>query len=178
MLRLVRASDAFVPPFDFRRVAALPLEERFSASVKAARQVLARSRYQTFSDFPCIPDRGAEPSELARLETSLGAPLPDEYRVFLSRHRYLKLDDGREIGGLDHQGLYVTESPWLSDQHCPGRRYLVFAAYWRYADGDQLMFDLSDPAQLVIAYLHEHGPAFAFYLPSFSLALWRLVHEE
>jgi hypothetical protein len=39
------------------------------------------------------------------------------------------------------------------------------------------MFDLTDPARPVVAYLHEHGPLFENYAPSFSLALWRLVHE-
>ena len=71
----------------------------------------------------------------------------------------------------------MTEVPWVSEQHRTGEKYLVFANYWRYADGDQLMFDLSGPSQPVVAYLHEHGPLFKFDAPSFSLALWRLVHE-
>ena len=104
-------------------------------------------------------------------------PLPDEYRQFLMISRYLKIDDGFEVGGLDHEGVYVTEVPWVSRKHRPGVDYLVFANYWRYADGDQLMFDLSEPSQPVVAYLHEHGPLFEAYAPSFSLALWRLVHE-
>jgi hypothetical protein len=43
--------------------------------------------------------------------------------------------------------------------------------------GDQLMFDLSKPAQPVVAYLHEHGPRIELFAPSFSLALWRLVSD-
>jgi hypothetical protein len=53
----------------------------------------------------------------------------------------------------------------------------VFGHYWRYADGDQLLFDLDDPATPVVAYLHEHGPLYEQYAPSFSLALWRMVNE-
>ena len=81
------------------------------------------------------------------------------------------------IGGFDHNGVHVAESVWLSDDHMPNRRLLVFGAFWRFADGDQLLIDLDDPTFPVIAYLHEHGPLFERYAPSFSLALWRLVHE-
>ncbi len=119
----------------------------------------------------------ATEEELSDLEDQLGASLPKEYRSFLSTCRYLKIDDGIEIGGFDHNGVYVTEMPWISEEHRPGKKYLVFADYWQYADGDQLMFDLSEKDLPVIAYLHEHGPLFEFYAPSFSLALWRLVHE-
>ncbi len=112
------------------------------------------------------------------IRTKLGIQLPREYREFLAICRYLKVDDGKEVGGLDQDGLYVTEVPWVSAVHRPGVPYLVFANYWRYADGDQLMFDLSDPSCPVIAYLHEHGPLFEYFAPSFSLALWRVVHED
>ena len=46
--------------------------------------------------------------------------LPGEYRGFLEVCRYLKIDDGTEIGGLDYDGLYVTERPWLSKDHRAG----------------------------------------------------------
>jgi hypothetical protein len=54
----------------------------------------------------------------------------------------------------------------------------VFANYWPFADGDQLMFDLSDPSHPVVAYLHDYGPLYEAHAPSFSLALWRLVFEK
>jgi hypothetical protein len=126
---------------------------------------------------PCVPSTGASEDELQQMESELGIPLPSEYRQFLATCRYLKLEDGTEIGGFDYNGLFVVQSPWVSDQHRSGVQYLVFANYWRYADGDQLMFDLSDPTYPVVAYLHEHGPLYEAYAPSFSLALWRLVHE-
>lgn len=169
--------NRYVPDFDFREAKSLPLIERFHASIKRARLRLRRSGYQKVCGFPCIPEHGATDSELRGLETALHLPLPDEYRLFLALHRYLKIDDGYEIGGFDHDGTYVAEAPWVSERHREGTQYLVFANYWRYADGDQLMFDLSVATRPVIAYLHEHGPAFEFYAPSLSLALWRLVHE-
>ena len=153
----------------------MTLAERFDRCLVRARSL--SSIYQSFSDFPCVPEHGATEPELAEVESKMGRSLPPEYRTFLSRCRYLKMDDGREIGGLDHNGIYVAERPWISAEHRKGVEYLVFANYWAYADGDQLMFDLSDPDYPVIAYLHEHGPLYEAFAPSFSLALWRLVHE-
>ena len=152
----------------------MTLPQRFDRCLARARELAAT--YQGFSDYPYVPEHGAAESELAGIESELGRPLPPEYRAFLSRCRYLKIDDGREVGGFDHNGLYVTERPWISDEHREGVKYLVFANYWAYADGDQLLFDLSDLDYPVVAYLHEHGPLYEAFAPSFSLALWRLVH--
>jgi hypothetical protein len=170
-------TNIVVPRYDFSAAVALTVDERFARSLDSARRLVAGNGYQKFSDFPCVPESGASDDELAKMESKLGRSLPDEYRKFLSQCRYLKIDDGCEIGGLDHNGVYVTEVPWISDEHRPGVKYLVFANYWRFSDGDQLMFDLSDPTQPVVAYLHEHGPLYESYAPSFSLALWRMVHE-
>lgn len=164
-----------VPDFDFSDALRLPLAERIDQCLKRARE-LAKS-YQTISDFPCVPESGGTEAELAAMESRLGRPLPMEYRAFLSRCRYLKIADGLEVGGLDHQGRQVTERPWISRKHRAGVEYLVFASYGAYADGDQLMFDMSGPGFPVVAYLHEHGPLYEAFAPSFSLALWRLVDE-
>jgi hypothetical protein len=166
-----------LPAFDFRVAEALPISQRIVTCLERAREIVAENGYGDYAQAPCVPDAGASEIELQVMETQLGVPLPAEYRRFLSICRYLKLSDGTEIGGLSHEGLYVTEVPWLSSEHREGVEYLVFANYWQYADGDQLMFDMTDPSTPVIAYLHEHGPLFEFYAPSFSLALWRLVHE-
>jgi hypothetical protein len=166
-----------VPAFDFHPADALPLSERYRICLDRARELVAASGYAHYNDFPCVPSIGASESELQKLESGLGILLPREYRQFLAICRYLKIEDGTEVGGLDHDGVYVTETPWVSSEHREGVNYLVFANYWRYADGDQLMFDLTDSGRPVVAYLHEHGPLFEFYAPSFSLALWRLVHE-
>lgn len=166
-----------VPPFDFSAALALPLSERFARSLRRAGELLAANGYQKYCNVPCLP-AGASEAELRDFETRVvGRPLPDEYRQFLAVSRYLKIDDGTEVGGLDHEGEHVTEVPWVSSDHRPGVEYLVFANYWRYADGDQLMLDLSEPEPPVVAYLHEHGPLFEDFAPSFSLALWRLAHE-
>jgi hypothetical protein len=166
-----------VPHFDFAPAERLSERDRFKICLDRAKQIVASNGYQDISDFRCVPETGGSETELQKLESGIGIPLPAEYRRFLSNCRYLKLDDGREVGGLDHAGVHFTESPWVSDLHRKGVEYLVFANYWQYADGDQLMFDLSEPGPPVVAYLHEHGPLFELYAPSFSFALWRLVHE-
>ena len=170
-------TNIVVGQFDFSEAQSLTVDQRISRSLELARRIVAENGYQTFSEFPCVPSTGASDHEIAQLEAGLCTRLPDEYRQFLSRCRYLKIDDCTEVGGMGYEGLQVTESPWVSDVHRPLVQYLVFANYWHFADGDQLMFDLSDPEHPVIAYLHEHGPLYEFYAPSFSMALWRLVHE-
>ncbi len=173
---MASTSNYYVPRYNFRRALTLSVEARHSASIQKATRLLARSGYQRHCDFPCVPP-GASEAELQHLEKTLTISLPAEFRQFLLQHRYLKIGDGCEVGGLDYEGVGVTEGIWLSFDHRPNTSYLVFAAYWQYADGDQLMFDLSAPEMPVVAYLHEHGPAFEYYAPSFSLALWRLVDE-
>jgi hypothetical protein len=174
---MASCTSKIIPKFDFTEAKALSVEQRFMRSLERAKELLTSNGYQGFSAFPCLP-QGATEDELIYFETQhVGKSLPDEYRQFLLTSRYLKIDDRIEVGGLDHQGVYVTDVPWVSRDHRPDVEYLVFANYWRYADGDQLMFDLSEPNNPVVAYLHEHGPLFEEYAPSFSLALWRLVHE-
>ena len=170
-------TNTVVQSYDFSEARAFSVDDRITRSLEVARRLVADNGYQSFSDFPCIPTAGASDDELAKLESDLDTTLPNEYRRFLSRCRYLKIDDGIEIGGFDHDGVHVTEVPWVSGDHRPTVQYLVFANYWQFADGDQLMFDLADPDHAVVAYLHEHGPLYELYAPSFSFALWRLVHE-
>ncbi|MCR9118458.1 MAG: SMI1/KNR4 family protein, partial [bacterium] len=137
-------TNTIVERYDFAEAMALTVSQRMTRSIEKARDLVSRSAYQQFSDFPCVPQDGATETEIAQLEGDLGRSLPAEYREFLSRCRYLKIDDGCEIGGFAHDGVYVTEIPWVSDQHRFGVPYLVIANYWRFADGDQLMCDLSD----------------------------------
>lgn len=149
--------------------------ERIELAVDMARRRIDAGGLQDFFASPMVPARGASEDELRALEGQLACPLPEEYRLFLSRHRYLVLDDGFNVGGLDHDGVQPAEMVWVSEKHERGSRFLVFGAYWRHADGDQLMFDLDAPGQPVVAYLHEHGPSIEPFAPTFSLALWRLV---
>ena len=103
--RMTRYTNKVVRQFDFGPAASLPLEERFETCIERARALAETSGYQRISDFPCVPG-GATDGELRAFaaEFPLGA-LPAEYLAFLSSCRYLKLDDGLEIGGLAHNGL-------------------------------------------------------------------------
>lgn len=171
-----RHSNQIIEDFDFTEALRLPVDARIRRSVSLAeRRLVDRGRFDLF-DIPPIPPCGGTDAELDGLRLKAGVPLPDEYAAFLRHRRYLIVDDGYQIWGLDHEGVHIG-SPWFSDQHRIGHRHLVFGDYWRYADGDQLLFDLDDPGTPVVAYLHEHGPLFKWYAPSFSLALWRMVNE-
>jgi hypothetical protein len=161
--------------FDFTDALKLPVEERMRLCVSHVTQRLTDGGLLDIFGIPPIPSRGASEEELDALRMRTGVSLPDEYARFLRKWRYLILDDGYQVWGLDHDGVTIG-SPWLSDQHRTGRRYLVFGYYWRYADGDQLLFDQDDPKTPVMAYLHEY-PLIEHYAPSFSLALWSMVHE-
>jgi hypothetical protein len=133
--------------------------------------------YAELCDLPPIPPAGASPTELAVLEQELGVPLPAEYRAFLSRWRYLDVGPGLTVWGLDHEGVSLG-SPRLSASHPVAGRYLVVGDYWRFADGDQLLFSFDAPGTPLVVYLHEEDPpAVESFAPSFSLALWRLAHE-
>jgi hypothetical protein len=137
-----------------------------------------RIGYAQLCDLPPIPAAGASEEELASLERELGVELPAEYRAFLRRWRYLDLGTGLVIWGLDHEGVYPG-CPWVSESHPVPGSFLVFGDCWRFADGDQLMFPLDDASRPVVLYLHEERPpAVEPFAPSFSLALWRMVHEE
>lgn len=165
-----------VPPFDFAPALRHSPDERMRLCVDRVRQRHIDEGQWELVGAPPVPDGGASEAELQQLESDLGEQLPPEYRAFLGRWRYLVLGDGLRVWGFDHDGVSVGR-PWLSEEHRAGVRYLVFADYWRYADGDQLLFEASDPATAVVAYLHEHGPLYETFAPSFSLALWRMVQE-
>ncbi len=170
-------SNQVIEDFDFTEALTLSPDARMRRAISLAeRQLVDRGLLGLFDIIPPIPPCGATDAELDRVRLSAGVPLPEEYASFLRHWRYLFLPDGYQIWGLDHEGISIG-SPWFSDQHRTGHRYLVFGHYWRYADGDQLLFDLDDPATPVVAYLHEHGPLYEQYAPSFSLALWRMVNE-
>jgi hypothetical protein len=163
--------------YDFGTALSLSVEDRLSVCVQQVREMHRESGYAGLCDLPPIPPAGASATELAELERVLGVPLPGEYRAFLARWRYLDVGTGLAIWGLDHEGVWIGQ-PWVSAEHPARGRYLVFGDYWRLGDGDQLMFQLDVPDMPVVVYLHgERPPAVEFFAPSFSLALWRLIHE-
>jgi hypothetical protein len=171
-------SNQIVPPFDFADALSYGPDERMRLCVdRVWRRLSNAGLWDIFLDIPPVPSNGASERELQGLEAGLGVPLPPEYRAFLSNWRYLIIDDGLKVWGFDHEGVSIGR-PWVSDLHRPDARYLVFGDYWGYADGDQLMFDLSEAHGAVVAYLHEHGPLYESFAPTFSLALWRMVHED
>ncbi len=165
----------FLPTFDFGQVLESEPGERMRQCVRRVRDGL--SPLEPWGDFelPPVPDAGASEDELGELESQLGVALPAEYRGFLRSWRYLEIGTGLQVCGLPHNGVSIG-APRVWERQ-PGTRYLVFGSYWRYADGDQLLFDLSEENPPVVAYLHEHGPLFEWFAPSFSLALWRMVAE-
>lgn len=169
-------ANQVIEDFDFTEALSHPLDERMRMCVSQVEQRLTDQGLLDIFLVPPVLCRGASSAELDALRLDLGVVLPPEYERFLQTWRYLILDDGYRIWGFDQNGVRVG-CPWLSDQHQVGRRYLVFGDYWQYADGDQLMFDVDDPTMPVVAYLHECGPLFEHYAPSFSLALWRMVKE-
>ena len=164
-----------IEDFDFTDASVLSAEERIRECVSKVEQRLTDQGLLDIFNIPPIPSHGASEEELNGLVLRIGVPLPEEYAWFLRHRRYLIIDDGYQVWGLDHDGVTIGW-PWLSDQHLTGHNYLVFGHYWRYADGDQLLFDLDDPKTPVMAYLHEY-PLIETFAPSFSLALWRMVHE-
>jgi hypothetical protein len=170
-------TNEIVPYFDFTEALRLNPDQRMRLCVERVRDCLIGDGIWDIFGVPPVPESGATEEELQWLELKQGVSLPSEYRAFLKTHRYLIMDDGRKVWGFDHQGLSIG-GPWVSDEHRARVRYLVFADYWNYADGDQLMFDLSESNQTVVAYLHEHGPLYEEFAPSFSLALWRMVREQ
>ncbi len=165
-----------LPEFDFSEAATLSVAGRISHSIEKARELAAN--YPIFGTAPAVSTAGATKEELDELNVKLDGNLDSELRQFHSSCRFLCIDDGLSIGGFDHNGTYPTEPHWISNEHSAGNKYLVFGAYWRYADGDQLLIDLDDPKRPVVAYLHEHGPLFEYYAPTFSFALWRMTHES
>lgn len=169
-------TNKVVPKFDFTSALRLSVTERMSHCVNRVRERHTSEGTWGLFGVPPVPESGATETELLSLESELGVPLPSEFRAFLSRWRYLVIADGMNLWGFDHDGVSVGR-PWSSDEHRAGVQYLVFADYWGYADGDQLLFEIGNPEAEVIAYLHEHGPLYEAFAPSFSLALWRLVEE-
>jgi hypothetical protein len=159
-------SNRIIEPFDFADALRLPFDERMRTCVSQVEERLTDRGLLDIFGVPPIPSGGATGVELNKIRLGIDGFLPTEYATFLFHWRYLILDDGYRVWGLDHEGVSIGW-PWLSDQHRIGHRYLVFGDYWRYADGDQLMFDLNDPSTPVVAYLHEHGPLFEAYAPSF-----------
>jgi hypothetical protein len=172
----MRYTTKIVPPFDFSAAQELSIDELFDEVLERIR--VAIRDIQKYFPEPMLPEPGGTDAEIDQLASSLGVELPPGYRSFLRRAKYAVIDDGVQLWGLEHNGVSYGEGLWVSDKHRAGESYLVFGYYWAYADGDQLLIPLGSDEQPVVLYLHEHGPLFEFFAPSFPLALWRLTHEH
>jgi hypothetical protein len=170
-------TKSFLKPFNFDAALQLSPMERCKICVAYAERKYQRNGLGWWEDIPMIPPVGANPQELEHWIKVLGFVFPIEYYEFLLQWCYLNIEpSGLSVWGTNYKGVGIG-SPWVSLKHRVPYRYLVFGDYWRHADGDQLMFDLNDNAIPVVVYLHELG-LIEYFAPSFSLALWRLVHEH
>ena len=136
-------------------------------------EVYCTNGYSQLSEPPISPI-GATSTEIENLEQQLGIALPIEYSRFLRRWRYLDIYVGYSIWPPNSPAPN-GDVPWLSGDHRPPYKYLVFGDYWNFADGDSLMFDINQPQSPVVLYLHDEQ-AIEYFAPSFSLALWRIAN--
>ena len=119
----------------------------------------------------------ATQEEIQMLETSLGIPLPCSYKSFLKRSRGFWLFGGAVQFGSQHP--FFHHFPKLEELTPAQRRMielkggkwpppsegmLCFAEYFRDADGDQVLFDVSggliNGEYPVMYYSHETRPPF------------------
>lgn len=165
-----------VGSFDFESARTHSPEGLLEVCVGTLEERHRASGYTALCELPPIPPTGASDVELTSLEQELGVALPSDYRLLLSRWRYLDLGAGLTIWGLDYEGVSIGR-PWVSDEHPMGGRWLVVGDYWMHADGDQLMIELDSTDRAVMAYLHEYEGRTEYFAPSVSLALWRMLFE-
>ena len=105
------------------------------------------------SEYACFNEIGdpATTEEIAQLEFSLGAPLPDSFKRFLSCARTVSFGDAFK---LDSNAVFFHEfGPWedvtpkrrlhIRSWPPPSEGMLCFADYWLEGDGDQALFDVS-----------------------------------
>ena len=163
--------------YNFGAALTLDVGDRLRRAVSEAESRLARAASIDDADPPPIPPMGATETEIAGLEVELGFALPGDYRTLLRRWRYLDFGTGCNVWGFGYNGSSIGR-PWLSTEHRPPYRYLVFGDYWAYGDGDQLLLDLNDPDTPVALYLHDHRGRIEYFAPTISLAVWRMVFEE
>ena len=149
----------------------LSVMERFEQSVAILREY-ARMEASAWGDTPAPLSLGFSENEIAELERVQGASFAPEVKEFLRCWQRIDGDSGF--------GFYGPDS-WMTEESMRGfgdRLYLVIGDYWRYADGDLLIMPTSGEIDKVFLYLHEDGPKIEELAPSFSLALWRMAHED
>ncbi|MCM8526950.1 MAG: SMI1/KNR4 family protein [Lentisphaeraceae bacterium] len=128
-------------------------------------------------ELPLVSDYEATESEISSLENELAVKLPEDYRLFLQKWRYLSGGSGMEIFGLGYKGISNGE-PWVSTEHKEGFKYLVIGEYFKFSDGDQLLIDLNSPDQKVLLYLHDQEESIELFANNFSEALYRIKQDK
>ncbi len=161
-------SESVLPPYDFSEALALPITERFEQSVAILQkheqaEMVIRGEVST-------PNRpGLSAIEIADLERSQGVSFAPEAKEFFRQWKRAEGGSGLGFHSLDR---------WITDTRLAETAYLIAGDYWRYADGDALIMPLSSETEKVFLYLHEDGPKIEEFAPSFSLALWRMAHDD
>ncbi|HEX8231489.1 MAG TPA: SMI1/KNR4 family protein [Chloroflexia bacterium] len=175
-----REANNVLPPFDFSEPLGLTVMQRMERAVGTVKARHEATEYDKYNNYPSVPPLGATDLELTELQHQLGVEFPAEYTEFLRHWRYVDIGTGLNIYGLDYADFHPTAPVWVSDEHMEGSSCLVIADCFQYADGDQLLVPIHGRMgqEAVLLYLHEDGPKFEVFAPSFSLALWRLVFED
>ncbi len=166
-------NETILPPYDFSEALLLPVMERFAQSI-AILQERARAEAAIYGESLAPLQPGFSEDEIADLERKQGAPFAAEVREFLQHWKRVQGEGGFGFYGPDS---WVTDERFTGGKY-PNSFYLVVGDYWRYADGDLLIMPLSGETDKVLLYLHEDGSKIEDLAPSFSLALWRMAHED
>ena len=157
-----------LPPYDFSAASAMPVMERFERSVVIL-QGHEKQKADILGETSTSFGPGFMEDEIAELERSQEALFAPEVREFLRHWKF-----AGEAGCFDLHGA----DSWVENDLAARGSCLIIGNNWRYADGDQLVMPLSGETDKVFLYLHEHGPKIEEFAPSFSLALWRMAHED
>ena len=111
---------------------------------------------------------GISDADLASIESSIGCPLPEIYKTFLRSVRELWLIGGAIQFGPQHPFVHSFQPyaqqphPFQHDIKSQNYDLICFAEYCLEADGDQVVFDVSqgliDAEYPVLYYAHETRP--------------------
>jgi hypothetical protein len=115
--------------------------------------------------------------DIDEIESKLGIPLPESYKTFLKCTRGFRMFDGDIEFAPDHP--FIHKYPAKRDLDKEGRRRVIidggvwpppsdgqmcFATYSLYADGDEMLFDVSngliEGEYPVLFFSHASSPPF------------------
>lgn len=146
-------------------------EARIEEAIRRIARFHAASEYQRRRDVPLVPPPASE-QEIGALGAEIGIPLPAEYRMLLTKCRYLFIYDGYRIWGIGDPGLQRPSVERWGD-----REGLVFGDFWRDGDGDNLVLDLQGPQKDSVLVWHHDESRYEPLAPSLSEALITIVDD-